>query len=69
MNFLHKITTSRYAEDNYFSLENIHEWIRPVAFEAWFLWFRQATAEASRPSSTISNYTASSVSQFVFENI
>ena len=51
-------------------MENIHEWIRPVAFEAWFLWFRQATAEASesRPSSTMSNYAASSlaVSRFVF---
>ena len=61
--FLVWITTSRYAEDNYFSLENIHKWIRPVAFKAWYLWFRQANTEASRPSSTMSYYTTMSVSR------
>ncbi|EDR02648.1 uncharacterized protein LACBIDRAFT_332144 [Laccaria bicolor S238N-H82] len=58
------ITTPAYAKKDYFSTDNFHDWIRPVAFEAWMLWFREGVKEVgSRPSSRMSSYTSSSISR------
>ena len=61
-----QITTPENAMKDYFSTDNFHNWIRPVAFEAWMVWFREAVREVgSRPSSRMSSYTASSFSRLV----
>ena len=54
---------------DYFSSDNFHNWVRPVAFEAWMLWFREAVRDSeagSRPSSRMSLYTSTpSISRLV----
>ena len=52
----------------YFSTDNFYNWIHPVAFEAWTVWFREAVRDSevgTCPFSWMSSYTASSISQLV----
>lgn len=60
-----QMMTPEYAQKDYFSTDNFHNWIRPVAFEAWMLWFKEAAREGPRTASRMSSYTASSISQSV----